>query len=124
MAPVVTTGSSIFSYNIITIFYFSEYELLSREGKSHDEAVVEAGAKRFRPIAMTAIAAILALMQLAIGLGQGSTMQQPLAIAIISGLMVQMPLVLLIMPLAFSVWNRRPRKKINVRTRARYFTPH
>ena len=50
--------------------------------------MVEAGAKRFRPIAMTAIAAILALMPLTIGLGQGSTMQQPLAIAIISGLMV------------------------------------
>ena len=74
--------------------------------------MVEAGANRFRPIAMTAIAAILALMPLTIGLGQGSTMQQPLAIAIISGLMVQMPLVLLIMPLTFSVWNR-----INVRPR-------
>ncbi len=96
----------------IAIFYFSEYELLIREGKSHDEAVVEAGANRFRPIAMTTIAAILALMPLAIGLGQGSTMQQPLAIAIISGLIVQMPLVLLIMPLAFSVWNRRPGRRM------------
>jgi CzcA family heavy metal efflux pump len=97
----------------IAIFYFSEYELLIRQGMAHDEAVVEAGANRFRPIAMTTIAAILALMPLAIGLGQGSTMQQPLAIAIISGLVVQMPLVLLVMPLAFSVWNRRAGRRMS-----------
>src|SRR6266436_7948612 len=95
----------------IAIFYFSEYELLIREGKSHDEAVIAAGANRFRPIAMTTIAAILALLPLAIGLGQGSDMQKPLAVAIISGLIVQMPLVLLVMPLAFSVLHRNPKKR-------------
>ncbi|HEX5279132.1 MAG TPA: efflux RND transporter permease subunit [Micropepsaceae bacterium] len=91
----------------IAVFYFSEYELLTQEGMSHDRAVLEAGVNRFRPIAMTTIAAILALMPLAIGLGQGSAMQQPLAIAIISGLIVQMPLVLLVMPLAFWLWTRK-----------------
>jgi multidrug efflux pump subunit AcrB len=91
----------------IAVFYFSEYELLTREGMAHDRAVVEAGVNRFRPIAMTTIAAILALMPLALGLGQGSAMQQPLAIAIISGLIVQMPLVLVVMPLAFWLWNRK-----------------
>jgi multidrug efflux pump subunit AcrB len=91
----------------IAVFYFSEYELLTREGVAHDRAVVEAGVNRFRPIAMTTIAAILALMPLALGLGQGSAMQQPLAIAIISGLIVQMPLVLLVMPLAFWLWSRK-----------------
>ena len=93
----------------IAVFYFSEYELLIREGISHDRAVVEAGVNRFRPIAMTTIAAILALMPLALGLGQGSAMQQPLAIAIISGLIVQMPLVLLVMPLAFWLWTSKHR---------------
>ncbi len=91
----------------IAVFYFSEYELLTREGISHNRAVVEAGVNRFRPIAMTTIAAILALMPLALGLGQGSAMQQPLAIAIISGLVVQMPLVLLVMPLAFWLWSSK-----------------
>jgi CzcA family heavy metal efflux pump len=93
----------------IAVFYFSEYELLIREGMSHGRAVVEAGVNRFRPIAMTTIAAILALMPLALGLGQGSAMQQPLAIAIISGLIVQMPLVLLVMPLAFWLWTSKRR---------------
>ena len=90
----------------IAVFYFSEYELLTRDGMAHDRAVVQAGINRFRPIAMTTIAAILALLPLALGLGQGSAMQQPLAIAIISGLIVQMPLVLLVMPLAFWLWSK------------------
>ncbi len=51
-----------------------------------------------RPIAMTTFAAILALLPLALGIGQGSAMQQPLAIAIIAGLVAQLPLVLLILP--------------------------
>jgi multidrug efflux pump subunit AcrB len=96
----------------IAIFYFSEYQLLIREGVSHEEAVIAAGANRFRPITMTTIAAILALLPLAIGLGQGSDMQKPLAVAIISGLIVQMPLVLLVMPLAFSVLSRKSGKQI------------
>jgi CzcA family heavy metal efflux pump len=83
----------------VAIFYFSEYEALLATGVSPSDARLQAGANRFRPIAMTTLAAILALLPLALGLGQGSAMQQPLAIAIISGLIVQMPLVLIAMPL-------------------------
>ncbi|MDR5726760.1 MAG: efflux RND transporter permease subunit [Terriglobia bacterium] len=83
----------------VAIFYFSEYEMLIRQGTLPRDARLQAGANRFRPIAMTTLAAILALLPLALGLGQGSAMQQPLAIAIISGLIVQMPLVLIVMPL-------------------------
>ena len=83
----------------VAIFYFSEYEALLKAGRPVVDALFEAGANRFRPIAMTTLAAILALLPLALGIGQGSAMQQPLAIAIISGLIVQMPLVLIVMPL-------------------------
>jgi multidrug efflux pump subunit AcrB len=82
----------------VAIFYFSEYEMLLNAGTAAD-ALYEAGVNRFRPIAMTTLAAILALLPLALGLGQGSAMQQPLAVAIISGLIVQMPLVLIVMPI-------------------------
>jgi multidrug efflux pump subunit AcrB len=85
----------------VAIFYFSEYQDLRVEGVSANEALVDAGTNRMRPIAMTTFAAILALLPLALGLGQGAAMQQPLAIAIISGLVVQMPLVLLVMPALF-----------------------
>jgi len=51
-----------------------------------------------RPIAMTTVAAILAFIPLALGIGEGAAMLQPLAIAIVSGLCVQLPLILIILP--------------------------
>jgi multidrug efflux pump subunit AcrB len=85
----------------IAIFYFSEYRELIRSGVAQTEALVQAGVNRLRPITMTTLAAVLALLPLALGWGQGSAMQQPLAIAIISGLLVQVPLVILVMPAVY-----------------------
>ena len=81
----------------MAIFLVSEFFDLSREMPPR-RALLEAARNRFRPIAMTTLAAILTLMPLALAIGAGSGMQQPLAIAIISGLLVQFPLVLLAMP--------------------------
>jgi multidrug efflux pump subunit AcrB len=66
-------------------------------------------------IAMTTLAAILALLPLALGIGQGSAMQQPLAIAIICGLVVQMPLVLFVMPLLVELLGRALRASFGQR---------
>ncbi len=90
----------------IAIFYFSEYQTLLVEGMPQEQARLQAGINRFRPIAMTTLAAILALLPLALPLGQGGQMQRPLAIAIISGLIVQMPLVLVLMPLVVARLDR------------------
>ena len=74
------------------IFYFAEL-------RNHNlEELVRAGAARLRPVLMTAIIAILALLPLALGIGAGAEMQAPLAVAIISGLVAEIPLVLLVMP--------------------------
>jgi len=81
----------------MAIFLVSEYVDLSREMPPR-QALLEAARNRFRPIAMTTLAAILTLMPLALAIGAGSGMQQPLAVAIISGLLAQFPLVLLAMP--------------------------
>ena len=86
----------------VAIFYFSELKALSERQQMTPALLVEAGASRFRPVAMTTLAAILALLPLALDLGHGSAMQRPLAIAIISGLCVQMPLVLLAMPVLYA----------------------
>jgi multidrug efflux pump subunit AcrB len=67
------------------------------------EALIEAGRLRMRAIVMSTLAAILALSPLALGLGQGAAMQRPLAIAIISGMLFQLPLVFLVMPVLFVV---------------------
>jgi CzcA family heavy metal efflux pump len=82
----------------VAIFYFTEYEALLAEGVEPETALVQAGLNRLRPIAMTTLAAILALAPLALALGGGASMERPLAIAIISGLIAQGPLVLLGMP--------------------------
>ncbi|MDE2209164.1 MAG: efflux RND transporter permease subunit [Betaproteobacteria bacterium] len=90
----------------IAIFYFSEYREIVGD-MDHTEALIAAGKNRMRPITMTTLAAILTLLPLAFAIGQGSQMQQPLAIAIISGLIVALPLVLLVMPVLFDLFTRR-----------------
>jgi multidrug efflux pump subunit AcrB len=57
-----------------------------------------------RAVTMTTFAAILALLPLALGLGQGSAMQQPLAIAIIAGLVFALPLVLVVLPALLAIF--------------------
>ena len=90
----------------VSIFYFSEYNELVRHGHDKSHALIEAGINRLRPITMTTLAAIFALMPLALAMGQGSQMQQPLAVAIISGLLVQIPLVTMAMPLLYKTLAR------------------
>ena len=87
----------------VGIFYASEYYDLPADADSMAN-LIAAGTNRMRPIAMTTFATILALLPLALGIGQGSAMQQPLAIAIISGLFVQLPLVLLALPVFLRVF--------------------
>lgn len=82
----------------VAIFYFTEYEALIAEGAPPGSAIVQAGVNRLRPIAMTTLAAILALAPLALAIGGGASMERPLAIAIIAGLIAQGPLVLVAMP--------------------------
>ncbi|MGN6585641.1 MAG: efflux RND transporter permease subunit [Rhizobiaceae bacterium] len=87
----------------IAIFYFSEFQSHDRQGM---RALIKSAGDRFRPIAMTTIAAILALLPLSLGIGQGSAMLKPLAIAIISGLIVQIPLVLWVLPVVYGSLRR------------------
>ncbi len=81
----------------VSVFYVEELRVLPPEMDRVD-ALVAAGLHRLRPIAMTTLAAILALLPLALGLGEGSGMLKPLAIAIVSGLATQLPLALLVLP--------------------------
>jgi CzcA family heavy metal efflux pump len=82
----------------VAIFYFTEYEALVAGGAPPGAALTQAGVNRLRPIAMTTLAAILALAPLALAIGGGASMERPLAIAIIAGLIAQGPLVLIAMP--------------------------
>jgi multidrug efflux pump subunit AcrB len=61
-----------------------------------------------RAILMSAIAAILTLSPLALAIGRGSRMQQPLAVAIIFGMAAAVPLVLVVMPVLYNLLHRQP----------------
>ena len=87
----------------IAIFYYSEFLSLPASG----DRFVLAGINRMRAILMTTFAAILALSPLALGIGHGSAMQQPLAIAIISGLIFSLPLVLIVLPALLALFEPR-----------------
>jgi CzcA family heavy metal efflux pump len=89
-----------------SIFFMSQWQESHERLASH-EALLEAGRLRLRPILMTALAAILALLPLALGLGQGSAMLQPLAVAIIAGLLFTVPAVLIALPVLVGTLMRR-----------------
>jgi len=67
-------------------------------GFSPEEAIIQAGRRRLRPIVMTALAAVAGMLPLALALGAGSQMLQPLAIAVIGGILISMVLSLIITP--------------------------
>jgi multidrug efflux pump subunit AcrB len=85
------------------IFLVSEYQALQQTMPPR-EALYEAALNRMRPIAMSTLAMILALLPLGAAIsGSGDQMLQPLAIAIIAGVAVQLPLVLLAIPVAIGL---------------------
>jgi CzcA family heavy metal efflux pump len=90
----------------MAIFYVSEYTELAHHMPAHD-ALREASKNRLRPITMTTLAAIFTLLPLALAWGPGSGIQQPLALSIVAGLMLQFPTVLLAMPVLISFTVRR-----------------
>lgn len=75
------------------------------KGKSANEALLEAGKKRLRPILMTTIAMVFAMLPLAFGDGIGSETKAPMAIAIIGGLISSMFLTLLVVPVIYRLIN-------------------
>jgi Cu/Ag efflux pump CusA len=79
------------------IFTFQQF-MTNREKGSVDESLVFAISTRLRPKLMTALGAIIALLPLAIGVGTGAQMHQPLAISVIGGFVVALPLLLIIFP--------------------------
>ena len=87
--------------NAVLLVDFANEALKS--GKSTDEALLEAGEKRLRPILMTTFAMIFAMLPLAIATGLGSETKAPMAIAVIGGLISSMILTLLVVPVIYKM---------------------
>jgi CzcA family heavy metal efflux pump len=93
------------------IFTFQQFTT-NRQNGTVDESLVYAISTRLRPKLMTALGAIIALMPLAIGVGTGAQMHQPLAIAVIGGFIVALPLLLIILPTLLHLLYRKDDKKL------------
>jgi multidrug efflux pump subunit AcrB len=91
---------------------------LRAEGMELRPALILAGRTRFRPILMTSLAAILGLFPLALGIGPGAQMQQPLAIMVIGGLTANMLFTRMVIPVGYLVMDQflasRERKRPDV----------
>lgn len=74
--------------------------------KCVDEAIVYSISTRLRPKLMTALGAIIALMPLALGIGAGAQLHQPLAIAVIGGFLAALPLLLIVLPSLLRIFYR------------------
>lgn len=89
---------------IVLIDYINK---LREKGKPIIEAIIEAGQTRLRPILMTALTTILALFTMAIGIGQGAELLQPMAITAIGGLIYATVLTLVVVPTIYAALNFR-----------------
>jgi multidrug efflux pump subunit AcrB len=89
---------------IILVEYIQQ---LRKEGMELRPALLLAGRTRFRPILMTSLAAILGLFPLALGIGPGAQMQQPLAIMVIGGMTANMLFTRLVIPAGYLLLERR-----------------
>lgn len=100
------------------IVYVDYLQQLRGRGMERDLAIMEAGRVRLRPILMTALATILAMFPLALGLGEGGEAEAPLAITIIGGLTVSTFVTLLLVPVMYSLLDDRL-ERFRERRRAR-----
>jgi hydrophobe/amphiphile efflux-1 (HAE1) family protein len=93
----------IVAKNSILLVDFAIEEM--RIGKTRLQAIVEAGHKRARPIVMTTVAMVAGMLPVASGLGEASDFRQPMAIAVIGGLITSTCLTLVIVPAVFTLFD-------------------
>ena len=80
---------------------------LRSSGTAKTEAIMEAGRARLRPILMTTLTTALGLLPMAIGFGEGAEVRTPMAITVIGGLLVSTLLTLIVIPVVYSVLDRK-----------------
>jgi multidrug efflux pump subunit AcrB len=102
MGAILLIGLDV-KNGILLVEYIAQ---LRAAGHPLEDALVRAGRARFRPILMTSLTTIFALLPLALGIGPGAQMQQPLAIAVIGGLTTNMLFTRLLIPVGCLIVER------------------
>ena len=109
MIGFVMLSGIIVNNGIVFIDYTNQ---LIAEGRSKKAALVEAGKTRLRPIVMTALTTILGLCTMAVGVGMGSDMVQPMAVVTIGGLIYGTILTLIVVPCIFDLFHRKEKARL------------
>ncbi len=100
----------IVNNGIVLVDYINQLRL---EGMERRKAIAEAGATRMRPIFMTSITTILGLIVMALGIGDGAEMMQPIAVVCIGGLVYATLLTLFVIPCLYDLMNKKELKKLS-----------
>jgi len=87
-------------------------EQLEKEGMTLKEALMKGGETRLRPILMTALTTLIAMVPMALGLGEGLIVASELAIVVIGGLFSSTMLTLIVVPVIYYLVYDRPQKKV------------
>lgn len=109
MIGFVMLSGIIVNNGIVFIDYTNQ---LIAGGMSKKEALITAGKTRLRPIIMTALTTILGLFTLAMGVGMGADMVQPMAVVTIGGLIYGTILTLVVVPCIFSLFHKREKARL------------
>jgi multidrug efflux pump subunit AcrB len=104
-APVllgmILLAGIVVNNSILLVEFVEHYR--REEGVSKEVAVIEAGAVRMRPIVMTTLSSLMAMIPIALGIGAGSELMQPMAIATVGGLSLSTVLTLVVVPCGYLV---------------------
>src|SRR6185369_7007262 len=95
------------------IFTYQQFKTTLSKHGNVDDAIIYSISTRLRPKLMTAIGAIIALMPLALGIGSGAKLHQPLAIAVIGGFIAALPLLLIVLPSMLRMITKRETSNVN-----------
>lgn len=104
---LIMLAGIVVNNSIVLVDYIN---ILRRRGMTRYDAILEAGRSRLRPILMTTLTTVLAMVPLGLALGEGAEMQQPLAITIIFGLSVSSIFTLLLIPVVYTYFDDLTKK--------------
>lgn len=110
MIGLVMLVGIIVNNGIVLVDYINQ---LREEGKERREAIIEACKTRLRPIFMTALTTILALVPIAIGSGFGASLIQPVAVCCIGGLLYATVMTLLVIPVMYEILSKKEMRIIS-----------
>lgn len=116
MIGFVMLAGIIVNNGIVLVDYMNQLRMAGMEKR---EAIIQAGKSRLRPVIMTALTTILGLSTMAMGIGMGADMVQPMAVVTIGGLLYGTLLTLYIVPCIYDILNRKKYRKDEMRLEER-----